>query len=71
MTPGEESLQRVGESNEYAARADDKNSSRDLDCEGSEPVICSKCNVTFETDSQYIQHYDQIHNLNNQNHNLR
>ena len=71
MTPGEESLQRVSESNEYAARADYKNSSRDLDCEGSEPVICSKCNVTFETDSQYIQHSDQIHNLNNQNHNLR
>jgi hypothetical protein len=61
MTPGEESLQRVGESNEYALRADDKKSSRGLDCEGSEPVICSKCNVTFETDSQYIQHYDQIH----------
>ena len=64
MTPREESLQFVGESNEYAQIMDDKNSSRDLDCEGSEPVICSKCNVTFETDSQYIQHYDQNHNLN-------
>ena len=71
MTPREESLRFVGESNEYAQRMDDKNSSRDLDCEGSEPVICSKCNVTFETDSQYIQHYDQIHNLNNQNQNIR
>jgi len=64
MTPREESLQSVGESNEYAPGMDDKNSSRDLDCEGSEPVICSKCNVTFETDSQYIQHYDHNHNLN-------
>lgn len=62
MTPREESLRSVGESNEYAPGMDDKNSSRELDCEGSEPVICSKCNVTFETDSQYIQHYDQNHN---------
>ena len=50
MTPREEGLQSVGESNEYAPGMDDKNSSRDLDCEGSEPVICSKCNVTFETE---------------------
>ena len=63
MTPREEGLQSVGESNEYAPGMDDKNSSRDLDCEGSEPVICSKA-CTFETDSQYIQHYDQNHNLN-------
>jgi hypothetical protein len=71
MTSRGESLKSVGESNEYAPGMDDKNSSRDLDCEGSEPVICSKCNLTFETDSQYIQHYDQIHNLNNQNQNIR
>jgi hypothetical protein len=71
MTSRDENLQSVGESKEYAPGTDDNNSSRDLDCEGSEPVICSKCNVTFETDSQYIQHYDQIHDLNNQNHNLR
>jgi hypothetical protein len=71
MTPKEESLQPVGESNKDAPRTDYKTSYRDLDCEGTEPVICSKCNVTFETDSQYIDHYDQIHNLNNQNHNLR
>ena len=68
MTSREENLQSMGENNEYAPGMDDKNSSRDLDCEGSEPVICSKCNVTFESDSQYIQHYDQNHNLN---HNLR
>ena len=63
MTPKEENLQPVGESNRDAARTDYKTSSRDLDCEDSEPVICSKCNVTFDSDSQYIQHYDQIHNL--------
>ena len=69
MTSREENLQSVGgESNKYAPGMNDKNSSRDLDFEDSEPVICSKCNVTFETDSQYIQHYDQNHN---QNHNLR
>ena len=63
MTPREEGLQSVGESNSTHQEWMTK-TSRDLDCEGSEPVICSKCNVTFETDSQYIQHYDQNHNLN-------
>ena len=69
MTSREENLQSVGgESSKYAPGMNDKNFSRDLDSEDSEPVICSKCNVTFETDSQYMQHYDQNHN---QNHNLR
>ena len=68
MTSREESLQSVCESKEYAPGTDNKNSSSDLDCEGSEPVICSKCNVTFETDFQYIQHYDQNHNIS---HNLQ
>jgi uncharacterized C2H2 Zn-finger protein len=26
-----------------------------------EPVMCSKCNEVFETDSKYIQHYNEIH----------
>jgi hypothetical protein len=26
-----------------------------------EPVICSKCNVTFESDDKYLQHYDEVH----------
>jgi uncharacterized C2H2 Zn-finger protein len=26
-----------------------------------EPVMCSKCNEVFETDSKYIQHYDEKH----------
>jgi hypothetical protein len=25
----------------------------------SEPVVCSKCNLLFDTDSNYIEHYDQ------------
>ena len=64
MRTREENFQSVAESNEYAPELDDKYSSRGHDCEGSEPVICSKCNLTFETDSQYIRHYDKVHNLN-------
>ena len=64
MRTREENFQSVAESNEYAPEPDDKYSSRGHDCEGSEPVICSKCNLTFETDSQYIRHYDKVHNLN-------
>jgi uncharacterized C2H2 Zn-finger protein len=26
-----------------------------------EPVVCSKCNTTFPTDSEYLQHYNQEH----------
>jgi uncharacterized C2H2 Zn-finger protein len=26
-----------------------------------EPVMCSKCNEGFETDSKYIQHYNEKH----------
>jgi hypothetical protein len=26
-----------------------------------EPVICSKCNITFETDGEYLRHYEQDH----------
>ena len=51
MTSREENLLSVGESNKYAPGMNDKNSSRGLDFEESEPVICSKCKFTFETDS--------------------
>ena len=27
----------------------------------SEPVLCSKCNIAFSSDSEYLQHYDQKH----------
>jgi uncharacterized C2H2 Zn-finger protein len=29
-----------------------------------EPVMCSKCNELFETDSKYIQHYNERHKPN-------
>ena len=35
-------------------------SSRDENTE-KEPVMCSKCNEVFETDSEYIQHYNEKH----------
>ncbi len=25
------------------------------------PVTCSKCNETFQTDSDYVVHYNEIH----------
>ena len=37
----EENLQPVAESNEYAPEPDDKYSSRDPDCEGSEPAFAA------------------------------
>jgi uncharacterized C2H2 Zn-finger protein len=30
-----------------------------------EPVVCSKCNLLFDTDSDYIVHYDQKHKRDN------
>jgi uncharacterized C2H2 Zn-finger protein len=26
-----------------------------------EPIMCSKCNIAFESDSDYIQHYNEKH----------
>jgi uncharacterized C2H2 Zn-finger protein len=26
-----------------------------------EPIMCSKCNMVFESDSDYIQHYNEKH----------
>ena len=28
-----------------------------------EPVLCSKCNVAFPSDPEYLRHYDQEHRL--------
>ena len=33
----------------------------EMDSKNEEPVICSKCNVTFETDEKFLQHYDEVH----------
>jgi uncharacterized C2H2 Zn-finger protein len=27
----------------------------------AEPVMCSKCNITFESESEYLQHYNEKH----------
>jgi hypothetical protein len=29
--------------------------------EDAVPLICSKCNTTFGSDSEYMQHYDLVH----------
>jgi uncharacterized C2H2 Zn-finger protein len=29
--------------------------------ESGEPVMCSKCNLVFDSDSAYIQHYNEKH----------
>jgi uncharacterized C2H2 Zn-finger protein len=31
--------------------------------EHSEPVMCSKCNILFSTEREYLQHYNQIHRM--------
>jgi protein-arginine kinase activator protein McsA len=40
-----------------------KNISKDnkMNSKNEEPVICSKCNVTFESDDKFLQHYDEAH----------
>lgn len=55
----------VREDNKYAARMDDKNADREeFDYnKDSYQLICSKCNATFGTDGQYMQHYDEKHKL--------
>jgi len=29
--------------------------------QGEEPVMCSKCNMVFESDTDYKRHYDDNH----------
>jgi uncharacterized C2H2 Zn-finger protein len=31
--------------------------------EEEEPVMCSKCNVVFPTEREYLQHYSEMHKL--------
>jgi uncharacterized C2H2 Zn-finger protein len=31
--------------------------------EGNEPVMCSKCNVVFSTERDYLQHYNEMHTI--------
>ena len=32
-----------------------------LEEESDEPTMCSKCNITFNTESEYKHHYDENH----------
>ena len=29
----------------------------------NEPVMCSKCNIVFSTERDYLQHYNEIHTI--------
>jgi len=31
--------------------------------EDGEPVMCSKCNIVFSTEREYMQHYNEIHKM--------
>ena len=33
----------------------------EMEKDNDEPVMCSKCNKTFENDSEYLEHYNQNH----------
>ena len=32
-----------------------------MENQNDEPVICSKCNKTFESESEYLEHYNEKH----------
>jgi hypothetical protein len=49
MTSENEYLKGVREDNEIAAEKE------------QEPVLCSKCNGTFESDSEYKRHFNKMH----------
>jgi hypothetical protein len=38
-------------------------SDNQMNSKNEEPVICSKCNVIFESDGKFLQHYDEAHKL--------
>jgi uncharacterized C2H2 Zn-finger protein len=31
--------------------------------EHGEPVMCSKCNIVFSTEREYLQHYNKMHRM--------
>lgn len=47
MNIGSGELKRAEEANQVATK-------------NQEPVLCSKCYATFESDDQYLQHYDEV-----------
>ncbi len=34
---------------------------KEMENENNEPVMCSKCNKTFESESEYLEHYNEKH----------
>lgn len=36
-----------------------------MEHENDEPVMCSKCNKTFESESEYLEHYNEKHKPEN------
>jgi hypothetical protein len=46
-----------------STESDDSNIGKDnqMASQNEEPVICSKCNVTFESDGKFLQHYGEAH----------
>jgi uncharacterized C2H2 Zn-finger protein len=36
-----------------------------MDKDNDEPVMCSKCNIAFENESEYLQHYSDKHTPEN------
>jgi uncharacterized C2H2 Zn-finger protein len=37
----------------------------EMENENDEPVMCSKCNKTFESESEYLGHYNDKHKPEN------
>jgi uncharacterized C2H2 Zn-finger protein len=33
------------------------------DDDDNEPVMCSKCNVVFSTERDYLKHYNEMHTI--------
>jgi hypothetical protein len=60
MSSETEYLKEVREDNEIASKNQRKS-------EDTVPVVCSKCNTTFGSDSEYMQHHDVVHKSENTN----
>jgi uncharacterized C2H2 Zn-finger protein len=48
MSTEPDNLKEIKEDNQMASK-------------NEEPVMCSKCNITFESEEKYLQHYDEVH----------
>lgn len=48
MSTEPDNLNEIREDNQVASK-------------NEEPVMCSKCNVIFESEENYLQHYDEVH----------